>query len=169
MRKLLCVLVVLGVTAVSVATSQAARHSTNSNQASDARKQTHAVDATMTLAIIGDPEGSYEFAARLTGKPFGTAAAIGVQHAHSTETGLITKGRPVVYAKKGTLDLKTTDVVEFQPDGSIQLNGTFKVLDGSGKYEGATGEGTFNAELPPGSTLKVGLVTTFHVEGEARY
>ena len=87
-----------------------------------AKKKTHTVDATMTLAIIGQPEGSYEFAARLTGKPFGTAAAIGDQPT-STPTGLITEGRPVVYAKKGTINLKTRDVVEFQPDGSITSTG----------------------------------------------
>ncbi len=31
----------------------------------------------MTLAIIGQSETGYEFVARLTGKPLGTAAAVG--------------------------------------------------------------------------------------------
>ncbi len=60
-------------------------------------------------------------------------------------------------------------MVEFQPDHSIRLNGTFEVLGGSGKYKGATGGGTFNAALPPGSSIKVGLVVTFEVDGKVRY
>ena len=30
-------------------------------------------------------------------------------------------------ARQGTVNLETEDVVEFQPDGSISLNGTFDV------------------------------------------
>ncbi len=60
-------------------------------------------------------------------------------------------------------------MVEFQPDGSITLNGTFEVLGGSGKYKGATGGGTFNGALPPGSTLTVGTVVTFDLDGKIRY
>jgi hypothetical protein len=134
-----------------------------------AKKKTHTVDATMTLAIIEQPAGINEFAARLIGKPFGTSAAVGAVAQTNTPTGLITDGRPVVYAKKGTVNLHTTDVVEFQPDHSIRLNGTFEVLGGSGKYKGATGGGTFNAALPPGSSIKVGLVVTFDVDGKVRY
>ena len=59
-------------------------------------------------------------------------------------------------------------MVEFQPDGSISLNGTFEVLGGSGKYEGATGGGAFNGALPPGTSLDVGTVVTFDVDGKAR-
>jgi hypothetical protein len=138
-------------------------------QASAKKKKAHTVDATMTLAIIGQPDGINEFAARLTGKPFGTAAAIGGQTQTSTPTGLITEGQPVVYAKKGTLNLESRDVVEFQSDGSIHLNGTFEILGGSGKYKGATGGGTFNGTLPPGSMLTVGLVVTFDLDGKVRY
>ena len=64
---------------------------------------------------------------------------------------------------------KATDVVEFQPDGSIRLTGTFEVLGGSGKYKGATGGGTFNGTLPPGSSVTVGTVVTFDVDGTIRY
>jgi hypothetical protein len=133
------------------------------------KKKTHTVDATMTLAIIEQPVGINQFAARLTGKPFGTAAAVGEVAQTITPTGLITEGRPVVYAKKGTVNLHTTDVVEFQPDHSIRLNGTFEVLGGTGKYKGATGGGTFNAALPAGSSIKLGLVVTFDVDGKVRY
>ena len=69
----------------------------------------------------------------------------------------------------GTINLETEDVVEFQPDGSISLNGTFDIVGGTGKYKGATGSGTFNGALPPGSTLTVGTVVTFNVDGKARY
>ncbi len=139
-------------------------------QVASAKKKTHTVDATMTLAIIGQSETGYEFVARLTGKPFGTAAAVGETVLTNTPTGLITVARPVtVYAKKGTFKLASEDVVEFQPDGSISLNGTFELLGGSGKYKGATGGGTFNGALPPGSTLAVGTVVTFDLDGKARY
>ena len=139
-------------------------------QVVSAKKKAHTVDATMTLAIIGQPTTGYEFVARLTGKPFGTSAAVGETVLTNTPTGLITVGRPVtVYAKKGTLNLESEDVVEFQPDGSISLNGTFDVLGGSGKYKGATGGGTFNGALPPGSSLTVGTVVTFDLDGKARY
>ena len=60
-------------------------------------------------------------------------------------------------------------MVVFQQDGSINLNGTFDVLGGSGKYKGATGGGSFNGTLPSGSTLSVGTVVTFDVDGKARY
>ena len=102
-----------------------------------AKKKTHTVDATMTLAIIEQPPGINEFAARFTGKPFGTAAAVGEVAVTNTPTGLITEGRPVIYAKKGTVNLETRNVVEIQPDGSITLNGTAKATGGTGKYKGA--------------------------------
>jgi hypothetical protein len=139
-------------------------------QVASAKKKAHTVDATMTLAIIGHPETGYEFVARLTGKPFGTAAAVGQTVLTNTPTGLVTVARPVVvYAKQATLNLQTQDVVEFQPDGSISLNGTFDVLGGTGKYKGATGGGAFNGTLPPGTSLDVGTVVTFDVDGQARY
>ena len=111
--------------------------------ASAKTKKAHAVnvDTTMTLAIIGQTEDTYQFVARLTGKPFGTAAAVGQTVLTNTPNGLITEGKPVViYAKKGTINLETEDVVEFQPDGSISLNGTFDIVGGTGKYKGATGQ-----------------------------
>jgi hypothetical protein len=139
-------------------------------QGASAKQKAHTVDATMTLAIIGQSDTGYEFVARLTGKPLGTAAAVGETVLTNTPTGLITVGKPVVlYAKKGTLNLETEDVVEFQPDGSISLNGTFDVIGGSGKYKGAKGGGTFNGALPPGSSLAVGTVVTFDVDGKVRY
>ena len=75
----------------------------------------------------------------------------------------------MVYAKKGTVNLKTTDVVEFQPDGSITLTGTAKATGGTGRYKGATGSSTFNGTLPPGSSVTVGTVVTFDVDGKIRY
>jgi hypothetical protein len=139
-------------------------------QVASAKKKKVTVDATMTVAIIGQPEGGYELAGRITGKPFGTAGVVGeTSLLTSTPAGLSTEGQSVVYAKKGTVTVKTTDVAEFQPDGSISLNGTFEVLRGSGKYKGAKGGGTFNGALPPGSTPAVGTVITFHLDGRARY
>ena len=139
-------------------------------QVASAKKKAHAVHATMTVAIIGQSETTDDFVARLIGKPFGTAAAVGQTVVTNTPTGLVTEAQPVVvYAKKGTLNLKTEDVVVFQPDGSINLNGTFDVLGGSGKYKGAAGGGSFNGTLPSGSTLSVGTVVTFDLDGKVRY
>ena len=134
-----------------------------------AKKKTHTVDATMTLAITEQSVGINEFAARLTGKPFGTAEAVGEVALTNTPTGLITEGRPVVYGTKGTVNLETRNVVDIQPDGSITLNGTAKATGGTGKYKGAKGTSTFNGTLPPGSGLTVGTVVTFDVDGKARY
>ena len=138
-------------------------------QVAGAKKKTHTVDGTLTLAIIESSETVNEFAGRITGKPFGTAGTVGDVTVTNTPAGLITEGRPVVYAKKGTVNLKTTDVVEFQPDGSITLTGTAKATGGTGRYKGATGSSTFNGTLPPGSSVTVGTVVTFDVDGKIRY
>ena len=134
-----------------------------------AKKKTHTVDATMKVAIIEQTEGANHFAGSITGKPLGTAAVLGVAALTNTPTGLITESQPTLYYKKGTLRMKATDVVTVQPDSSISLNGTYEVLGGSGKYKGASGSGTFNGTLPPGSGLRVGTVVTFDVDGTVRY
>ena len=90
-------------------------------------------------------------AGRFTGKPGGTAAVLGVASLTNTPTGLITKGRSTLYRKNGTTKYKSTDVVEFQPDGSITLTGTFEVTGGSGKYKGATGAERSTARFRPGA------------------
>ena len=46
-------------------------------QVASAKKKTHTVDATMTLAIIESSQTVYDFAGRFTGKPFGTAGLVG--------------------------------------------------------------------------------------------
>ena len=94
---------------------------------------------------------------------------LGVATLSNTPTGLITESQPTLYFKKGTVRVKATDVVEFQPDGSISLTGTSEALGGTGKYKGATGNSTFNGALPPGSTLTVGTVVTFDLDGKIRY
>jgi len=141
----------------------------SANQEKTHAVKTHAVKGTMKLAILESSPSADHFAARWRGAPLGTAGVVGVTALTNTPTGLISEGRPTIYAKKGTVKLKTRDAVKFQPDGSIRLNGTFKVTGGGGKYKGATGGGTFNGALPPGSTLAVGTVVTFDVNGKARY
>ena len=134
-----------------------------------AKKKTRTVDATMKVAIIEQTEGANHFAGSITGKPGGMAAVLGVATLTNTPTGLITESQPTLYYKKGTLRLKAVDVVNVQPDGSLSLNGTYEILGGSGRYKGATGSGTFNGTLPPGSSLRVGTVVTFDVDGTLRY
>lgn len=133
------------------------------------KERTRTVDATMKVAIIEQTEGANHFAGSITGKPGGTAAVLGVAAVTNTPTGVITESRPTLYYKRGTLRMKATDVVAGQPDGSISLDGTYEVLGGTGRYKGATGSGTFNGTLPPGSGLRVGTVVTFDVDGEVRY
>ena len=133
------------------------------------QKKTYTVDGTMKIAIIEHSATANHFAGRYTGKPEGPFAVLGVAGITNTPTGLVTESRSTLYGKKGTQRFKATDVVEFQPDGSIKLTGTYKVTGGSGKYRGATGRGTFNGALPPGSTLDVGTVVTFDVDGKIRY
>ena len=57
----------------------------------------------------------------------------------------------MIYAKKGTVNLKTRNVVEFQPDGSLTLNGTFEVPGGSGKYTEDTAAARSTARFHPGA------------------
>ncbi|MGH2992141.1 MAG: hypothetical protein ACRDL1_01215 [Solirubrobacterales bacterium] len=137
--------------------------------ASANKEKTRTVDGTFKLAILESSATVNHFAGRWTGKPFGTSAGLGVAALTNTPTGLITESRSTFYGKKGTVKLKATDAVQFQPDGSISLNGTFKITGGSGRYKGASGSGTFNGALPPGSSLTVGTVVTFDVDGKARY
>ena len=135
---------------------------------SASKAKTRTVDATMKIAIIEQTEGANHFAGRFTGKPGPTAAVLGVAALTNTPTGLITESQPTLYNNKGTLRMKAIDVVTVQPDSSISLNGTYEVLGGSGKYKGATGSGTFNGTLPPGSGLRVGTVVTVDVDGTLR-
>ena len=137
--------------------------------ASASKEKTRTVDGTMKIAIIESSESANHYAGQFTGKPGGTAAVLGVASLTSTPTGLVTESQPTLYREKGTQTMKATDVVEFQPDGSITLTGTFEVTGGSGKYKGATGGGTFNGTLPPGSGVTVGTVVTFDVDGKIRY
>jgi hypothetical protein len=136
---------------------------------SGSKEKTRTVDGTMEIAIIDQSEGVNDFAGRFTGKPGGGSAVLGEAAITNTPSGLITESQSGLYNKKGTLRMEATDVVEFQPDGSITLTGTFDVLGGSRKYKGATGGGTFNGTLPPGSSLTVGTVVIFDVDGTIRY
>jgi hypothetical protein len=133
------------------------------------QEKTRTVEGTMKIAIFESSESANQIAGRFQGKPLGTAAVLGEVALTNTATGLVTEGRPVLYTEKGTVNLKVRDVVEFQPDGSISLNGTFEVVGGSGTYKGATGGGTFNASLPARSSVTVGTVVTFDVDGKIRY
>jgi hypothetical protein len=128
--------------------------------ATAAKKKSHTIAGTAKVAILESSGNRNIAAGRFTGKPAGTAAVL----SKNTITGSTIKGSVVLYAKTGTVNVKTTNKTQAQTDGSVKLPGTFKVTGGTGRYKGATGSGTFNGTLPKGGT-----VFTFKVAGKVRY
>jgi hypothetical protein len=112
-------------------------------------ERTRDLTGSLRMAMIGQTATGAVFAGELVGKPLGRSGTVlRNQVAGSTSTG-----KAVVYAKRGTIRANVVNQIEPQPDGSVNLPGTFKITGGSGRYKGATGSGTFEARLPAGSTV----------------
>ena len=153
MKKLLCVMAVLGVAAIAATPAQAARHK-------------HTIDGTAKIATIestGSPpvSGSVEYAGSFKGS-LGSGAILGhndfgpvVGDFHGTLRAFFTKG-----TLKGTLEGSGGP----GPGGGIDFSGSGKITKGTGKYKGAKGKFTVEGTQPPGST-----VTTFAVTGSVKY
>jgi hypothetical protein len=121
-----------------------------SGSASGAARKNHAVNATLRMARIGDngPSGS-TFAGEIVGKPTGRAAMV----IRNTVTGSSSVGKAIEYAKRGTIIATLKNEIQPQPDGSVKIPGTFKVIGGTGRYRGATGGGSFDGTLPANGTV----------------
>jgi hypothetical protein len=136
-RILLLLAVVAGLVAVPIATGATASRS-------------HAVQLTLHMASIGQFSGNgVIFAGEVVGRPTGRSALV-LRNTISSSSG---SGTAVLYAKRGTLRVTTKNEFQQQPDGSIRVPGSFKIVDGTGRYRNATGRGTFTRSLPANSTI----------------
>ena len=153
MKKFLCVLVVLGVTAIVAAPAQAAKHSVNE---------------TVVVAAIGTTgsppaSGSADYAGSIKGLQ-GSGAILG--HNDFGPTVGEFQGTNKVFYNKGTV--KTTLVgtggPNTGPGGGLAFSGTGEFTKGTGKFKGAKGKFTFEGTQPANST-----VMTFTVTGTIKY
>jgi len=118
--------------------------------ASGATKRTRALQGTIHMSMIGpNGDSGSKFAGELATRVTGRSALL----FHNTITGSTSKGKGVLYTKSGTILATATNELQPQPDGSVNLPGTFKIVGGTGRYKGATGSGTFDAVLPANSTV----------------
>jgi hypothetical protein len=147
-RILVVAAVVLSLVVAPAATAQAA-------------KKTRTMTGSVHLAVIGENgENGSAFAGELVGKPVRRAAVI----LRNEITGSTSNGKAVIYAKHGTIRANVVNELQPQPDGSVNLPGTFKITGGTGRYRGATGSGTFQALLPANSTIYEATIS-----GKIRY
>ena len=124
-------------------------------------KKTRALTGNIQMAVIGDNgENGRVFAGELNGRPIPRAAVI----VRNKVEGTTSTGTAIVYGKRGTIRARITNQIQPQPDGSVSLPGTFKILGGTRAYKGATGSGSFGGTLPAGSTI-----FSFEIDGKIRY
>ena len=102
------------------------------------------------MAIIQSGVSGTKFAGEFIGKPVGTAALL----VRSTLTGSTANGKAVLYTKRGTIP-RPLNELQPQPDGSVNLPGTFKITGGTGRFKGATGSGKFDGVGPANSDIFV--------------
>ncbi len=144
MRKVICVIAVVGLTVAWAAPAQAARHDINS---------------TITLAGIattGSPpiSGSAEYAGTFKGD-LGSGAIVGTNLFGPVPTF---HGTFRVYLKKGTLKGNLEGSGAPTAGGGLDLSGGGEITKGSGKYKGAHGKFTFAGSQPnepPVATLAI--------------
>jgi hypothetical protein len=153
MKKLLCVLVVLGVTAIAAAPAQAAKYKVNSTV------------VIANIGMTGSPpvSGSVDYAGSVKGSQ-GSGAILG--HNDFGPTVGQFQGTNKVFYNKGTLKttLEGTGGPNTGPEGGLIFSGAGEFTKGTGKYKGAKGKFTFEGTEPANST-----VTTFTVTGSLKY
>src|SRR5213596_2594873 len=144
MRKVICVIAVMGLTVAWAAPAQAA---------------THDIDSTIKLSVIkstGSPpvSGSVEYAGTFKGRP-GSDAIVGRNLFGPVPTF---HGTFRVYLKKGTMKGNLEGSGAPTPGGGLDISGGGEITKGSGKYKGAHGKFTFSGSQPadpPVATLAI--------------
>ncbi len=152
MRKLLCVMAVLGVTAIAATPAQAARHSINSTV------------VVAELETTGTPpvSGTVDYAGTITtSRPFGSGAIVG-QNVFGPVPDF--QGTFHVFYNKGSAKGSVDGSGTINADGSISFAGTGEITKGTGKYKGAHGNFTMNGSQPANST-----VSSFEIDGSIKY
>jgi hypothetical protein len=151
MKKILCVLVVLGVTAIAATPAQAAKHKVN---------------VTIVIADIaetGSPpvSGSSDYAGSVTGS-LGSGAILG--HNDFGPTVGEFQGTNKVFYNKGTVKTTLQGTGGPNTGGGLIFSGSGQFTKGTGKYKGAKGSYTFEGTTPANST-----VTTLTITGTLKY
>jgi hypothetical protein len=150
MKKVLCVVAVLGIALVAASPAQAARYS---------------LDGTVTIATLqstGSPpiSGTDQYAGTYEGD-FGSGAIVGT-NAYGPVPNF--QGTLRAFYKKGSVKGTLAGSGTPNPDGSISFSGTGEVNSGSGKYKGAKGKFSFSGTAAANST-----VITYEVFGSVKY
>jgi hypothetical protein len=150
MRKIICVIAVMGLTVAWAAPAQAASHN---------------IDSTVKLSAIeetGSPpvSGSAHYAGTIKGT-LGSGAVVGTNV--FGPVGVFT-GTLRVYLNKGTITGTLEGTGGPAQGGGLDFSGTGEVTKGSGKYKGAHGKFTFTGGQPADST-----VATQQIEGSVKY
>jgi hypothetical protein len=150
MRKIICVMVVLGVAAIAAAPAQAAKHKVN---------------ATVVIANIASTgtlaSGSVDYAGSIKGS-IGSGAILG--HNDFGPTLGEFQGTNKVFYNKGTLKTALEGTGAPNAEGGLTVSGTGHYTKGTGKYKGAKGHLTFEGTTPANSN-----VTTLTVTGSLKY
>jgi hypothetical protein len=128
--------------------------------ATGATKKKRTLQGTIHMAVIGPNGTGSKFAGEFAGKPLGRAALL----FQNTVANNTSTGKAVIYTKKGTIRANATNQLQPQPDGSVNVPGSFKITGGTGRYKGATGSGSFDGVLPANSEI-----FEITVKGKIRY
>ena len=59
----------------------------------------------------------------------------------------------VIYFDGGTLKITGTGAATPHPDGTFDTSGQTKITGGTGRYRGATGDGTFTGSIAPNGVI----------------
>src|ERR1044072_589089 len=147
MRKVICVIAVLGLTVACAAPAQAASRDINSTI-----KLVHVVDS-------GSPpiSGSAEYAGTFKGALGSGAVVGGLNYAVPNFNGTFR-----VYLNKGSFKGTMEGSGAPAGGGTIDVSGTGEITKGNGKYKGAHGEFTMSGNQAAG-------VSTLAITGTVKY
>jgi hypothetical protein len=114
-----------------------------------AARSAHRVNLRFYIAQVLEPSSKLVDAGTVTGT-FGRGAVV----ARSTipggvvTPGMTISGRTMLWYVAGTLASKGTITLTAQPDGSTSYTGSGDITGGTGKFAGATGNGTVTGTSP---------------------
>ncbi len=145
MRKVICVIAVMGLTVAWAAPAQAASHS---------------IDSTIKLSVVeqtGSPgvSGTAQYAGTFKGA-LGSGATVG-NIVYPGPVGAFTATFKI-YLNKGTLTGTLDGTGSPAPGGGLNYTGSGEITKGNGKYKGAHGKFTFTGSQPSDSPVATQLV-----------
>ena len=103
-------------------------------------------DATAKVRFVDTRDGKAVFAGTVRGAPLGLGAVVVEQI--RTEGNVVTIAGKAYYPH-GTLNVRFTDTITTNPDGSLTFTSDDgRITGGTGRYRRATGSFTFNGTAP---------------------